>query len=40
MNPGSTSIPKEGSHHGYMTLDKGIFLWKDFEGATIMEYRK
>lgn len=40
MNPGSTSIPKEGSHHGYMTLDKGIFLWKDFEGNTITEYIK
>lgn len=31
MNPGSVSIPKEGSHHGYMTLENGIFLWKDFE---------
>lgn len=38
MNPGSTSIPKENSHHGYMTIEKGIFLWKDFEGNTKMEY--
>lgn len=35
MNPGSVSIPKEGSHHGYMTLENGIFLWKDLSGNTI-----
>lgn len=29
MNPGSVSIPKENSHHGYMTLENGVFLWKD-----------
>lgn len=32
MNPGSVSIPKENSHHGYMTLENGVFLWKDLEG--------
>lgn len=32
MNPGSVSIPKEGSHHGYMIFEHGEFLWKDFEG--------
>ena len=32
LNPGSVSIPKEGSHHGYMTLENGVFLWKDLEG--------
>lgn len=32
LNPGSASIPKAGSHHGYMTLEKGLFLWKDFDG--------
>lgn len=38
MNPGSTSIPKEGSHHGYMTLCDNIFEWKDFDGNIIKKY--
>ena len=33
LNPGSVAIPKEGSWHGYMTLENGRFLWKDFNGA-------
>lgn len=33
LNPGSVAIPKEGSWHGYMTLEDGRFLWKDFDGA-------
>lgn len=32
MNPGSVSIPKENSHHGYMTIEDGHFLWKDLDG--------
>ncbi|MCM1045345.1 MAG: phosphodiesterase [Candidatus Gastranaerophilales bacterium] len=32
MNPGSVSLPKEGSYHGYMTLYGGLFEWKDLEG--------
>lgn len=28
INPGSVSIPKEGSEHSYMTLDGGSFVWK------------
>lgn len=32
MNPGSVSIPKEGSHHGYMIFEHGEFFWKDFDG--------
>ena len=39
MNPGSVSIPKENSHHGYMTLEDGVFLWKDFSGNVINEYK-
>ncbi len=39
MNPGSVSIPKEGSFHSYMTLEKGEFLWKNLEnGETYNRY--
>lgn len=37
MNPGSVSIPKEDSHHGYMTLENGKFLWKDLDGEIKLE---
>ena len=40
MNPGSVSIPKEGSWHGYMTLEQGIFTWKDLNGQEKMRYAK
>ena len=33
LNPGSVSIPKEGSWHGYMTMEDGLFLWKDLDGT-------
>ena len=33
LNPGSVSIPKEGSAHSYMTMENGVFLWKDLEGV-------
>ena len=39
MNPGSVSIPKQGSHHGYMTFEDGLFIWKDLNGKVIMEKR-
>lgn len=32
LNPGSVSIPKEGSARGYMTFDGTAFLWKDLSG--------
>ena len=32
LNPGSVSIPKEGSAHGYMTLEGDAFRWKDLSG--------
>lgn len=38
MNPGSLSIPKENSYHGYMTLEEGRFLWKELEGKVMEEY--
>lgn len=39
MNPGSVSIPKEGSAHSYMVYDDGVFLWKNLEGEVYQEYR-
>ena len=39
LNPGSVSIPKDGSWHGYMTLENGVFLWKDLEGCVKLEHR-
>jgi putative phosphoesterase len=38
MNPGSVSIPKENSHHGYMVFENKKFLWKDFDGNIKNEY--
>lgn len=38
LNPGSVSIPKENSWHGYMILENGKFTWKDFDGEIKMEY--
>ena len=38
LNPGSVSIPKEESWHGYMTLEENRFLWKDLSGEIRMEY--
>ena len=35
MNPGSVSIPKEGTEHGYMTLEDGVFKWKTLSGDDI-----
>ena len=32
LNPGSVSIPKEGSPHGYLLLKDGQFVWKDLRG--------
>lgn len=34
MNPGSVSIPKEQSPHSYMTLENGVFTWKNLDGET------
>ncbi|HJD98027.1 phosphodiesterase [Mailhella massiliensis] len=33
MNPGSVSLPKQGSRHSYMTWEKGLFLWKSVESG-------
>jgi len=39
MNPGSVSIPKENSHHGYMIIEDDIISWKDFDNNIIREYK-
>ena len=38
LNPGSVSIPKEESWHGYMTLEDGVFLWKELGGEIKMNW--
>lgn len=37
LNPGSVSIPKAGSEHGYMTLENGLFQWKTLDGQRYHE---
>ena len=32
LNPGSVTIPKNGSAHSYMTLDESGFVWKNIDG--------
>lgn len=36
LNPGSVSIPKEGSAHSYMIYEAGKFSWKNLEGEEYM----
>ena len=38
LNPGSVSIPKEGSAHGYLMLEEGVFSWKDLDGTCYHRY--
>ncbi len=33
LNPGSVSIPKDGSAHSYLVYEDGVFLWKTTEAA-------
>ena len=35
LNPGSLSIPKEGSAHGYMTLEEQCFCWRALSDGTV-----
>lgn len=39
MNPGSVSIPKENTQRGYITLEEGLFIWKNLDGTEIMNYQ-
>ena len=38
LNPGSVSIPKNGSWHGYMTFEDSRFTWLDFDGKEHMKF--
>jgi len=38
LNPGSVSIPKEESAHGYMILEDGKLEWKDIDGRVYNSY--
>lgn len=38
MNPGSVSMPKDGTPRGYMTLEGNVFEWKTLEGDVTGRY--
>lgn len=38
MNPGSVSIPKEGSRRGYMVIEQNTVQWKTLQGEVYMEH--
>ena len=38
LNPGSVSIPKGGTPHGYMIFENGVFTWKDISGNKYMDF--
>lgn len=38
INPGSVSIPKENSPHGYLILEGTQLTWKNLDGEPYMEY--
>lgn len=35
LNPGSLSIPKDGSKRSYMTYENGEFLWKELDTGSV-----
>lgn len=39
LNPGSVSIPKEGSGHSYMIWNEGSFIWKKLDGEEYMTWK-
>ena len=38
LNPGSVSIPKENSPHGYLLLQDSLLQWKSLDGEVYMEH--
>ena len=39
LNPGSVSIPKEGSEHSYMIYENGTFAWKNLTGEEYQTWK-
>ena len=39
LNPGSVSIPKEGSARSYMIWEDGEFIWKNLDGEEYMTWK-
>ena len=39
LNPGSVSIPKDGTEHSYMTLENGVFTWKTMDGTAYRSWQ-
>lgn len=39
INPGSVSIPKNNSKHGYILFENGVFYFKDLDGKVFDEYK-
>ncbi len=37
LNPGSISLPKDGTPHSYMVLRDGVFTWKDAETGEVFK---
>ena len=40
VNPGSTSIPKNGSAHSYCMLEDGVMTWKDLGSGAVYDIQK
>ena len=38
LNPGSVSIPKDGSRSSYMVLENGVFTAKDLDGVILFSF--
>ena len=38
LNPGSVSIPKDGSAHSYMVLEEGVFTCKSLDGEVLFSF--
>ena len=38
INPGSVSLPKEGTPKSYMIYEDGLFVIKDFDGNEVLRY--
>ena len=37
LNPGSLSLPKNGTPHSYMTLENGVFTWHNLFTGDIFQ---